>query len=186
MFEISIEALGSWALLTDGRTVRARVIYTVARRALRMALSKFATQSGRNSLMFRFADAAFSELNLVPRSPAYQKAQTRILGRIRPFFSPKRKADHMQFIIRTPGYGHRLQAENNGMESVMVKLLLPGARVLNFTKRAGEFLNLSRGGFGYDADSARWLKAEFQRIFFREMETELNRPRRRKPKVSAA
>lgn len=159
MYEISFTATGvvAWALEEAG--VRAARIKAIARATLKQAESEFATRSGRESLDFRFTDQAGSSLNLGQRSSRYQAAQRRILGRVRPFFSPKRKVAHMQNIVRIEGPGHRVSLVNGGSSfEVRARLTVTGARILNFTRRVKEFVNLTRGGPGYDPTSAKWLQ----------------------------
>lgn len=200
MIEINIDYNGLWAGLSD-KPYREKTVIRVARATLKEVMVEFANRKGRASLDFRFTDAAFSVLDLAPRSEKYQKRQKRVLGRVRPFFSPTRKSAHMQNIIRIPDVGHRVALRNfgKGGEGIIVtRLSLPGARPLNAASLrkgrrptgrslgyASEFLNLTRPGTaGFDGVSARWIRMEFAERFPSRLKEALRRKPRKKVKAA--
>lgn len=202
MFELDLDYQGLWAGLTD-KPFREKTVISLARRCLRQTMVEFGQRTGRESLEFRFTDKAWGALNLTPRSAKYQKRQKSVLGRVRPFFSPRRRVAHMQTIMRIPGPGHRVSLRNfgEGSEGIIAgRMRLPGARALNAASSkkggsgsgtglgyAGEFLNLTRPGApGYDAPSARWIRLRFAELMRQGIQRGLRQKSRRKKKVTAA
>ncbi len=190
MIEISIDYQGLWAGLSQ-KPYRDAAVVRVARRLLKTIVSDFARRTGRESLDFRFSDSAKGALSLSTRSAKYEKRQIKVLGRPRPFFSPKRKLAHMQNVIRVPGIGHNVTNRNLGVGSVAVRLTLPGARALNATRKgnknyAAEFLNLTRPGqYGYDAVSQQWIRQSFAKLFPQALADALRRAPRKRLKAVA-
>ncbi len=140
------------------------------------------------NVLDRFKPSAFTRFGFTARSQGYQRRQLRILGQLRPFFSPRslnwlkvaqaltkpsasgiqgalrsmaRQAKpHMRDQITIPGVGHNISV--SGSKQIKVTLTYRAARPLNARPYfAAEFRDLARGGtFGRMRQRANTLRRE--------------------------
>lgn len=175
MIRCTLTAKGLFELAI--RADRDRLVAEAARDAWVQALHEYATgtmpgPAGAN-ILDRFKPSAFTRFGFTARSQGYQRRQMRILGELRPFYSPRtlnwlkvaqaltkpsaggiqsalrsmarQSKPHMRDQITIPGVGHNIAV--SGAKKIKIKLSYPAARQLNYRPYfAAEFSDLKRGG----------------------------------------
>lgn len=168
---------------------------------LQASLNEWASGKGRTftTLADRMKPTAFSVYGFTRRTVQYRKKQQRILGQVRPYYSPRgldvsrlaiaairgngnaflaafaaiQRSDHMANLVVKPG-GYLLHTRTSGRRAT-VAIRFPGARALNVggaksAKYRQEFADWNMGG-GRDA-AAVMVRA--REIFASEFAKNLN------------
>ncbi len=175
MIRCTLTAKGVFELAARGD--RDRLVADAARDAWVQTLREYVTGTmpalGGANILDRFKPSAFTRFGFSARSEGYQRRQLRILGEIRPFYSPRalnwlkvaqaltkpsassiqsalrsmsrQMKPHMRDTITIPGVGHSITT--SGAKKVRITLRYPAARPLNAKPFAArEFRDLRRGG----------------------------------------
>jgi hypothetical protein len=188
VLEITFTTAGvfTWLEVNPG-AIRAKKLRTLARRAHKRALTEIATMEEFPGIQNRFSAHAFAKYGLSERGERYQKWQRRVFGHVIPYFSPKQKDVHMEFLMKVPEAGFRV-AGTNGGDAVITTLYLPGARILNRIAEPfgeiyrSEFLNL-KGSAGGRA-TGEWVKQRSASLYLALIAQEIQRAPRRRKKVA--
>lgn len=90
MLQIRLTAKGVFAFAKRPKSTRDRQFISVVKHFQKEALSDYATGKMRPNLRGRGDASAFGIYGFKPRSNKYQKQQRRVLGVVRPYYSPRR------------------------------------------------------------------------------------------------
>lgn len=180
MFQIRIKVRGLFGYAKQTASKRRQGLAVIVKSAQVQAFTEYATGRLRPSLRDRLMPAAFGVYGFKKREAKYQRRQIKVLGTIRPYYSPRRpnllkvtqaivsgkalaivratqdvavRQAHMADILRRPGSGYNVVSR--GKTSVKTRLTLPGAKILNKLGSTGaiyraQLLDLTLGG-GRDA-----------------------------------
>lgn len=175
MMTFTLTAKGMFELAI--RADRDRVVAEAMRDAWVQTLREYATGTmpapASANILDRFKPQAFTRFGFTERSAGYQRRQMRILGELRPFYSPRSlnwikvaqaiakpsatgiqsalrsmsrfSKPHLRDQISLPGIGHNITT--SGTKRIRIQLTYRAARALNAHPfAAAEFRDLARGG----------------------------------------
>lgn len=189
MINVTWKAKGVFAV-RQGKA--APLLSQASSQSLQAAMVEWATGRGRTfaTLADRMKPTAFSVYGFARRTVKYRKKQQRVLGQVRPYYSPRgidlsgliiaaargngnallaaaariQRSEHMANLVTRPG-GFTLQSRTSGRRAT-VSIRYPGAKALNIggaksLKYRQEFTDWQMGG-GRDANA---VMARAQEIF---------------------